>query len=522
MAFPLCRLTCLALAALVLALRPAAAQAPADTALVRQIAEAAPVEHVLDMGIEGARKGAALMARPNLELPAVPFSDADYAEARRRLRGALRAGRPTALDSVHAFLASGVLQRAASLERRNAESLHITVLTLQVAQRPDEPLWSRLPIADSALTVRLVQSQDLAAYLEAAQGQMERVVARLSESDTLRKTLDAAGLPADQMFQQMQMQMLASTGAVEAAVTSPEAVWQQRLALGALSEDGLEAMVTFQESPAGRFYQSAVQSATGPLAGEGLAEWTEAFYLRMFAPSAPSESPPVPPDSLVYLAAPVPAVPDDGFEALAHAVATTDAARAAPAEGVIYVMAVVHADGTASDVTVADAPSEALAAEAQRIVGAARFSPAHVGATPVRTRVVVPVPLGVSWPDGLPPVNAAPGGGAPASPAGAVPADGIYDRPDIRPVLLGGLDNLLRELRRPTVAAETEVATTVYVTLVVDEQGRVLDARAERAPPPELAAEAVRVVRQARFSPALHRGAPVRARLQLPIRFDPR
>lgn len=87
------------------------------------------------------------------------------------------------------------------------------------------------------------------------------------------------------------------------------------------------------------------------------------------------------------------------------------------------------------------------------------------------------------------------------------------------PQLIGGLEGLMQEIRYPEAAKAEGIEGTVFVQFVVDETGNVIDERVLRSLSPEIDAEALRVIRQARFEPGTQRGEPVKVRFSLPIKF---
>jgi TonB family protein len=105
-----------------------------------------------------------------------------------------------------------------------------------------------------------------------------------------------------------------------------------------------------------------------------------------------------------------------------------------------------------------------------------------------------------------------------ALPARAQDAD-VYRVVDDPPELIGGLEGLQQEVRYPEAARAAGVEGTVFVQFVVDENGRVTDERVIRSVSPELDAEALRVIRQARFEPGTQRGEPVKVRFTIPIQY---
>lgn len=87
------------------------------------------------------------------------------------------------------------------------------------------------------------------------------------------------------------------------------------------------------------------------------------------------------------------------------------------------------------------------------------------------------------------------------------------------PVLIGGLEGLMREIKYPEMAQRAGIEGRVYVQFVVNEQGDVEDAQVIRGIGGGADEEALRVVRQAKFEPGMQRGKPVRVQFSLPIQF---
>lgn len=87
------------------------------------------------------------------------------------------------------------------------------------------------------------------------------------------------------------------------------------------------------------------------------------------------------------------------------------------------------------------------------------------------------------------------------------------------PALIGGLAGLQRELHYPEMARRAGVEGRVVLQFVVDEEGRVTDAVVLRGIGGGCDEEALRVLRQARFTPGRQRGRAVRVRMTLPVVF---
>jgi TonB family protein len=87
------------------------------------------------------------------------------------------------------------------------------------------------------------------------------------------------------------------------------------------------------------------------------------------------------------------------------------------------------------------------------------------------------------------------------------------------PELIGGLASLQQKISYPELARRAGIEGRVYVQFVVDENGNVVDPKIIRGIGGGADEEALRVVSQAKFSPGIQRGQPVRVQYSLPIMF---
>lgn len=87
------------------------------------------------------------------------------------------------------------------------------------------------------------------------------------------------------------------------------------------------------------------------------------------------------------------------------------------------------------------------------------------------------------------------------------------------PELIGGLGELQRQIRYPEMARRAGIEGRVYIQFIVNERGEVVDPRVIRGIGGGADEEALRVVSQARFTPGMQRGRPVRVQYSLPIFF---
>lgn len=87
------------------------------------------------------------------------------------------------------------------------------------------------------------------------------------------------------------------------------------------------------------------------------------------------------------------------------------------------------------------------------------------------------------------------------------------------PELIGGLQELQRNIRYPEVARRAGIEGRVYIQFIVNERGEVENPQVMRGIGGGADEEALRVVSQARFTPGMQRGRPVRVQYSLPIFF---
>ncbi len=105
------------------------------------------------------------------------------------------------------------------------------------------------------------------------------------------------------------------------------------------------------------------------------------------------------------------------------------------------------------------------------------------------------------------------------------PADEPEPEPEIfviveqMPELIGGLGALQSQIRYPEIAKKAGVEGRVIVQFVVNEQGIVENPVVVRGIGAGCDEEAIKAVRQARFTPGKQRGKAVKVKMSLPVTF---
>ena len=97
--------------------------------------------------------------------------------------------------------------------------------------------------------------------------------------------------------------------------------------------------------------------------------------------------------------------------------------------------------------------------------------------------------------------------------------DEIFVVVEDQPELIGGLATLQRQIEYPILAQKAGIEGRVFVQFVVNEQGDVVNPTVIRGRHPLLDAEALRVIRLAKFEPGRQRGKAVKVQMAMPITF---
>jgi TonB family protein len=209
-------------------------------------------------------------------------------------------------------------------------------------------------------------------------------------------------------------------------------------------------------------------------------------------------------------------------------------ARRAGIEGRVYVQFIVNEQGDVEKPVVIRGIGGGADEEALRAVSNAKFKPGVQRGQSVRVMYSLPIVFRLQ--NGSPAsssVESKPGdltitgyGRAtlstppppPSPPAGDVDS---FDIVEDMPELIGGLSGLQKHISYPEMAKQAGIEGLVYVQFIVNEQGRVENARVIRGIGGGADEEALRVINEhARFTPGQQRGRNVRVRYSIPIKFS--
>jgi TonB family protein len=102
--------------------------------------------------------------------------------------------------------------------------------------------------------------------------------------------------------------------------------------------------------------------------------------------------------------------------------------------------------------------------------------------------------------------------------------DGVYEQVEVMPEYPGGeqalMNDLIGSIKYPDEAKKNGIQGKVFVSFVVDEQGKVTNAKIERGVNPALDAESLRVVNGLKtWKPGTEKGKAVKVAYTIPINY---
>ena len=201
---------------------------------------------------------------------------------------------------------------------------------------------------------------------------------------------------------------------------------------------------------------------------------------------------------------------ETGLQAMQDSTRYPEAAKAAGAEGRVFVRFVVDEEGNVTESEVVKGAHEALDAEAVRVVQTLRFEPGEQRGEPVK--VAMTMPFTFKLPDDSTDVSS-------ASQTREPDSTDVYMIVEEMPKLQVGLQAVQDRIRYPEIAKKAGIEGRVFVQFVVDEEGEVTGAEVAKGVHEALDAEALRMVRTLRFEPGQQDGEPVKVKMTLPFTF---
>ncbi len=99
------------------------------------------------------------------------------------------------------------------------------------------------------------------------------------------------------------------------------------------------------------------------------------------------------------------------------------------------------------------------------------------------------------------------------------PEEDFFIAVEQMPELIGGLKSIQQKIEYPELAMRANIQGRVYLRFIINERGEVEEPVVVRGIGGGCDEEALRVIKQAKFTPGLQRGRPVRVQYAIPITF---
>jgi len=195
-------------------------------------------------------------------------------------------------------------------------------------------------------------------------------------------------------------------------------------------------------------------------------------------------------------------------------------------QGKVYVSFVVEPNGKLTDVRAVRGPSATMNAEAVRVIAKSpAWKPGYQNGKAVRVKYTLPVnfTLGGKEVTYTKPQNNTPQ--KPIAPATKSDADGkVYVSVEKSPEFPGGPNAfstyLQQNIKYPAIDRDNKIQGKVFVSFVVEQDGKLSDIVAVRGPSETTKAEAIRVMTSSpTWKPGVQAGKPVRVQYTVPINF---
>lgn len=95
----------------------------------------------------------------------------------------------------------------------------------------------------------------------------------------------------------------------------------------------------------------------------------------------------------------------------------------------------------------------------------------------------------------------------------------VYTVVDEMPEIIGGLPALYQKIKYPRAAIRDKIEGRVFIQFVVDENGNATNAEVLRDIGGGCGEAALEAIKDVKFTPGIHNGAPVKVRFSLPVTF---
>jgi len=204
-------------------------------------------------------------------------------------------------------------------------------------------------------------------------------------------------------------------------------------------------------------------------------------------------------------------------------------AKANKVEGKVFISFVVEKDGSLMDIKVDRSLGQGTDEEAVRVLKESpKWTPGIQDGNVVRVKFNIPISFNLESPAFIGTPADKSGSTSQVSDFAASPTQGekIYDFVSLetQPNFPGGMakfyDFLKNTVKYPKEAHEKNIQGKVFLSFVIEKDGRLTNIKVERSVGPELDAEAVRVMKASpKWIPGIQDKKPVRVKYNIPISF---
>ena len=97
--------------------------------------------------------------------------------------------------------------------------------------------------------------------------------------------------------------------------------------------------------------------------------------------------------------------------------------------------------------------------------------------------------------------------------------DKIFVAVEEMPKIIGGIGAIQSKVQYTELAKRMDVEGTIYVEAVINEEGKVIEAKIIKGLLPDLDEMSLNAVKSTLFKPGKQRGKPVKVRISIPIKF---
>ncbi|GMU86868.1 MAG: hypothetical protein AMXMBFR48_21090 [Ignavibacteriales bacterium] len=213
-------------------------------------------------------------------------------------------------------------------------------------------------------------------------------------------------------------------------------------------------------------------------------------------------------DTTIYTEADVMPLPEGGIEAIMKNVVYPKEAAKAGKEGIVFISTIISEKGEPGTLTVEKSADKLLDEAAVTAIRKTKFTPGIKDGKNVRVKITIPVSFKLSKDFKTQKEKTEKDSNS-----------DILTEADKMPEIVGGMQSLLKAIVYPESAKKAGIQGKVFVSVVVDENGKILSTEVLKGTHPELDTAALNAVNKISFTPGEHKGKNVKVKLVIPVQF---